>query len=392
MLKIKLRALLSSLRLLFLFAGVICSFYTPAAAVNGPQAELLTEVPLEDVSRMYLLDDYFGQGDNGVLLLRPERRQLSLYRLIGTQLRHIKRTSPWGYVAAASSFKHNGAQHIVVAYDYTKSQSLAYMQADNGRRFKKRLPRAIKVVMYDSEFDNEEIVFHEKLQQADVTYLRSFGHSLFLGYMIDSVLSQGGWLRREEGKWKFTREFGGEQQRYVDVRDSLVITGSPSLRREGSGSEVRLVQRNEYQDLPSHRGVSALKFAQLDEDEEPEILLADGLANQRTKRVESQLAVLDKTSKGYTRKKIAAARKGDKILEEVTVACEDSSVKVLTKGWTYYMMYEPEKNWRRTELYRKPAELAKLEIEFLPIRCTKRELIFALLENAEVRLMRYEFK
>ncbi len=341
---------------------------------------------------MYLLHDYFGVGDNGVLLLRPERRQLSLYRLIGAELRHIKRTSPWGYVAAATSFEEKGKKHIVVAYDYTKSQSLTYMRADNGRRFKKRLPRAIKVVMYDAELDNEEVLYHENIQVADVTYLRSFGDSIFLGYMIDSVLSQGGWLKREEGKWKFFREFGGEQQRFIDVRDRLILTGSPTLRREDSGAEVRLVERNEYTDLPSLRGVSALHFAELDGDKEPEILLADGLGNQRTKRVESQLALLDKTPKGYTRKKIAAARKGDKILETVDVVCETSQVRVLTKGWTYYTLFEPHNNWRSTELYRKPAELAKLEIEFLPIRCTEQELIFALLENEEVRLMRYEFK
>ncbi len=362
-----------------------------AAEEVSYKASFLAGVPIEDVSRMYLLRDYFGTGENGVLLLRPERRQLSLFRLIDNELRHIKRATPWGFVSAASSYFENGRNKIVVAYDYTKSQSLTYMQGENGQRYKKRLPRAIKIVLYDEELDNEELVYHQKLETADISFLGAFGSDIFLGYLRDESFSRGGWLRRNEKSWKLYREYGGNHQTHIDVRDGLVLTGSPSLDREGTGSEVKLFKDKVPLDLPSLRGVSALSFAQLDEDKDLEILLADGLGNRRIKRTESQLAVLDKVGNSYKRKKIARARKGDKILERVEAVCSGKETRVLTKGWTFFMLYEPSSSWRAVELYRKPAELAQQEIELLPIKCSESELLFALLENKEVRLMRYAF-
>src|SRR5262249_35714916 len=150
-----------------------------------------------------------------------------------------------------------------------------------------------------------------------------------------------------DGSMALKRLVAGKQQTSIDVFGDQIVIGSASPDNELRANELQLYRDTDFVNLPANRGVSAVKFMQLDSDPEPEIIAADGLPNDQTKRGRPQLAVFDfvPDKDDYVRHAVDTISSTQGIIDRFDLVNLGAEPALLARGTQLITLYRPARNW-----------------------------------------------
>jgi hypothetical protein len=375
--------LMQNLRNAWLFA-LITIFFSFLTSTSDAEQLPLNAKPIEDVTSMFDLGDFFPDGSRGVLIFRIPEKIIGLYKYTGERLALLDRAEPLAYFEHAYALPQRYGASIAIAYEYGRFVK----EVQNRRRPEKK----IAVVLYDRNLDNPHLIYEERvLARTDVTFLGGYQEKLFVNFFHDEEFTKGGYLLpQENGSWKFKRMVAGLRLEHIALHGDKIIAGSPFSDLGERSRELRLYRNDEWTELGSVRGVNTVEFAELDADPEPEIVVADGLANIRQKRRRPQIGVLDYDArKGSYQRVLSKKMSGlQGSLRKIVPFVVDSVPYVLGVGDEYIELYYPQKDWRRRIVYRRNINAVRDDIDVLYLGTEEGQATLAVLEDSVVRLMR----
>ncbi len=355
-----------------------------AASASHAELKPLKAKPIEDVTSMYDLGEFFPDGSRGVLLFRIPEKIIGLYKYNGERLALLDRAEPWAYFEHAYALPQKYGSNIAIAYEYGRFVKEV--------QHKRKPQKKIAVVLYDRKLDNPRVIYEERvLARTDVTYLGGNGGRIFVNFFHDEEFTKGGYLLRQKDRsWKFKRMVAGLRLEHIALFEDIIVAGSPFSDLGERSRELRLFRDDEWSELGSVRGVNTVEFAELDGDSEPEIIVADGLANIRQKRRRPQIGVLDYSpSKRKYIRVLSKKMKGlQGSLRKLLPFAVDGVPYVLGVGEEYIELYYPRKDWRRRIVYRRNVNAVRDDIDVLYLGTEQGQTTLAVLEDSVLTLMR----
>jgi hypothetical protein len=180
---------------------------------------------------------------------------------------------------------------IVIAYGYGRG----------------KLQDPIRIVQYDRSLQNPKELLTHQSERNEVAELVAVPerNAIFVSFFTSKYMTKAGWLHLDGTFEEVTSTRLGTQ---YDVEGDWIVQGRPYGDDIGIDGDVTLLRGTGSQRLPSFRGVSEVQFAQIDDDPELEILIADGWHQNYGQMAEPRVSLLDKQGSGYTLTTFATLR------------------------------------------------------------------------------------
>lgn len=304
---------------------------------------------LKNVSMMFPISTADGPG---LLLFRNDEQentrtlQLAVFdekmqvaQLIDIPIQGIP------HQALSADTDGDGAVEILIAYGYGRG----------------KLEDPVRVVQYSGKTYAETRVLYEvQSPRAQVVALFPSDDGFGLWYFDSKYFVQRGVLAQADGKWQYQK---GERLRVAtnvdaadwdsDGKEDLLI-GKPYGEQIGEDGYALLQDAEGSTKLPTFRGVSSVKFAQLDRDDELEILVGDGWHQNYGQLAEPRLTMFD--HRGKWEPKLIDTAKPQYSIDRIEVLEQDGQQYVLAAGdrqlrvydpadWTQRTVHEKSKDW-----------------------------------------------
>jgi hypothetical protein len=227
-------------------------------------------------------------GQEYVLIYKDTDAELALYEV--QHGRFIERASVEAPAVAQKAVFLG--DHIIVAYGYGRG----------------KLQDPIRIVQYDFSLQNPKELLTQQSERNEVADLIAVPkrNEVFVSFFTSKYMTSAGWLRPSDGA--YTEVIATRLGTQYDIEGDTIVQGRPYGDALGEDGDVTLLLGTGSQRLPSFRGVSEVKFAQLDDDPEEEILIADGWHQNYGQLAEPRVSLLDKKNGAYTLETLAILR------------------------------------------------------------------------------------
>lgn len=229
-----------------------------------------------------------GLGQQSLLVYKDSDATLSLYEV-----------RDGGFIERASidspAVPHRAVvlgDRIIVAYGYGRGT----------------LSDPIRIVRYDTSLNNPTELFMRQSGRSEISELIAVPErdELFVSFFTSTYVTSAGWLHPDDGSYE--EIIGTRLGMRYDIAGDLIVQGRPYGDALGVDGDVTLFAGTGSQRLPSFRGVSEIRFAELDDDPDLEILIADGWHQNYAQIAEPRVSVLDKKNGVYVLETLAVLR------------------------------------------------------------------------------------
>ena len=221
-----------------------------------------------------------------------------------------------------------------------------------------KLEDPVKVLQYSGKkFKEIETIFEMKSPRAEITALQPLlDGSLALFYFDSKYFVQTGKLMRQNNKWEFIKEDRIRLATSLDLADwdndgtTDFLIGKPYGDVPGADGYPLLRDANGEHKLPSFRGVRIVRFAQLDQDPELEIVIGDGWHQNYGKIAEPRLTMLNFDGTQWQTKLLDTVSPQYSI-EKIEIIGTGEQAIIVAAGDRMITTYAQAENWSRKELF-----------------------------------------
>ena len=291
-------------------------------------AEVL-KVPAEQVDELYALKNSEGVATE-LLTYSKTKAQLSVFQFDGLNKKVEKAGEVGSDIAPQHALSSDGAI-IVVTGETLKKQG-----------------ESVRVTAYSRDLSSQEVIFQAQTERAEVSSFKHIPQGLLMTY-YDSVYFTvtGRLIKGDDGKWTFRKLFRLRMATTSDTdgNDFLVARGYGD--KIGEVGDATLVRGGKEIKLPTHNGVSSGCLAQLDEDEELEVVLGDGWHMNYGKLAEPRVSVFNyNPDKGEYEVEVVSNEKVGKQfrIDKITIT---NTGLILTEGREKSYLFDPKNNFRK---------------------------------------------
>lgn len=347
--------------LLFTISALVFYLLIPATARAAPA--VLDSVAA--ASSIHLIDGLFGPAGDGLLVSDEQAGKLTLYALEGGKLVAKASAAAADTVHAAAVFEDRGAKRIAVAFGYGRKN-----------------PKApIEVYLYDAGLDKREKIFERATERSETTYLGQRGAGLEINFFESKYFTVFGDLQPASGSaWTLEERIKARLGMQVDRAEDAIAIGRPYGDVAGQDGDVRIYLSGSPTLLPSYRGVSALRFVQLDEDPESEIMIGDGWHQDYGQLAQGRLSMLDRDGvSGRYRLELVELDPAQYAFTRIAGIEAGGKRLVLAMGNKQLKLYDPASAWKSSVIYEHTGPEAVLD--FVPLGSSAGKLYIAILDT-----------
>lgn len=292
--------------------------------------------------KLYSLKDFYGNNNDAVLSFNEATKELTLYE--GEAL-NVKATKVMPqFLRNLCLYQSNGKKQIVVALGHGKRD----------------LNAPIKVLLMDNNLKNEKTIFEVQSERSDIPFIKQVNDDIYISYFDSKYYTKFGKLvKNNNDSWNFTEIKRIRLGMNVDMDTENVVFARPYEDNDNHLKEVILLNKNnDIISLPSFRGTRAVAFADIDGDEQNEILIADGWHQDYGNLAEARLSLLtfNSATNNYDLKLIDK-NDGQYSIEKIIPFTSNNNLYILAVGMKYIDLYEPKNNWKETRIATKQGSI-----------------------------------
>lgn len=306
---------------------------------------------LSNVTAMFQLVN-FSENRNALLTYKQETEEIGVEGFDGKTLQPQAVVHAMGNVWAAALFSLEGKQRIAVAYGYGRGD----------------LNAPVRIVLYDADLQNPQVIFAANSSRSQVTYLSDAGGKLFVNLFVSKYFTVGGYLAPSTGMWKFHKAIALRLGTQFAIDGDMMYIGRPYGDSVNSTGDLRVIKGkdNVTTMLPTFRGVSSVAVAQLDDDPEKEILIGDGWHQNYGMLAEPRLSLVDHDAgKGNYTLTVVDVAKPQYAISRIIPLSFNNRPYVVTSGNWQVNLYDVQQRWKKQTLYTAKERINNLDVAYL---------------------------
>lgn len=229
-----------------------------------------------------------------------------------------------------------------------------YLVASGVGRYSLSAP--IQVRLFSKDLKSSKLVFEPQSERAEVTFLSFVDSKAWITFFDTKYTTKTGYLTpTPAGAWSFTEVAALRLGSAVDVRGDRVVIGRPYGDVQGQDGDLLLFRNGKRELLPSYRGVRSVRF--IGDAAHPSIVIGDGWHQNYGQMAQGRVSILseDPTSGRYSLQ-IIDLDQSQYAFSKIFELSLDGKRYLAVLGPKAVVVYGPEGEWQRREVYSRPAE------------------------------------